>query len=44
LFHEALSVQGFLGIGARETVRFSSHAARFRELSATNRIYRKVGL
>lgn len=44
LFHEALSLKGFLGIGAKETVRFSSHAARFQELAASERIYRKVGL
>jgi len=44
LFHEALSHKGFLGIGAKESVRFSSHAAKFQELVATDRIYRKVGL
>jgi chemotaxis protein methyltransferase CheR len=44
LFHEALSHKGFLGIGARETVRFSSQATGFQELVATDRIYRKVGL
>jgi chemotaxis protein methyltransferase CheR len=44
LFHEALSPQGFLGIGAKETMRFSGHTTRFRELLPANRIYRKVGL
>lgn len=44
LFHEALSHKGFLGIGAKETVRFSSHAERFTELVAADRLYRKVGL
>jgi chemotaxis protein methyltransferase CheR len=43
LFHEALSHKGFLGIGAKESVRFSSHADRFSELSAVDRLYRKVG-
>ena len=44
LFREALSHKGFLGIGAKETVRFSSHESSFQELAATERIYRKVGL
>lgn len=44
LFHEALTHKGFLGIGAKESVRFSSHAARFQEMAASDRIYRKVGL
>jgi chemotaxis protein methyltransferase CheR len=44
LFHEALSHKGFLGIGAKESVRFSSHAARYSELSAQDRLYRKVGM
>jgi chemotaxis protein methyltransferase CheR len=43
LFHEALAHKGFLGIGSKETVRFSSHAAHFSELSAADRIYRRVG-
>jgi chemotaxis protein methyltransferase CheR len=43
LFHEALSHKAFLGIGAKESVRFSSQAARFSELSAQDRLYRKVG-
>jgi chemotaxis protein methyltransferase CheR len=43
LFHEALSHRGFLGLGAKESVRFSSHAGDFVELVASERIYRKQG-
>jgi chemotaxis protein methyltransferase CheR len=41
LFHEALCRRGFLGIGARETLRFSAHADRFIEFVRTDRIYQK---
>ncbi len=43
MFHEALSHRGFLGLGAKESVRFSSHAKLFSELVPSERIYRKVG-
>lgn len=41
LFHDALSHRGFLGIGSRETLRFTPHAAAFEEFVANERIYRK---
>jgi chemotaxis protein methyltransferase CheR len=41
LFHEALVRKGFLGIGSKESLRFSAHAAQFQELSLDQRIYRK---
>jgi chemotaxis protein methyltransferase CheR len=41
LFKEALSPQGFLGLGAKETVRFTDHANAFTEFSRSERIYRK---
>ena len=41
LFAEALVRMGFLGLGNRETVRFSHHAAAFSELSAEGRIYQR---
>jgi chemotaxis protein methyltransferase CheR len=41
LFHEALCRQGFLGIGAKESLRFSSHAARFVDVLPEQRIYQK---
>jgi chemotaxis protein methyltransferase CheR len=42
LFHEALSHKGFLGIGAKETVRFSSFAKAFDAFEERDRIYRKA--
>lgn len=41
LFREALCRRGFLGIGARETLRFTGHADAFDTLSAEDRIYQK---
>jgi chemotaxis protein methyltransferase CheR len=41
LFREALCRRGFLGIGSKESLRFSAHAAGFEEIDAPNRIYRK---
>ena len=41
LFSEALCRKGFLGIGARESVRFSAHADTFDELIRDDRIYQK---
>ena len=41
LFSEALCRKGFLGIGARESVRFSAHADAFDELVRDDRIYQK---
>jgi chemotaxis protein methyltransferase CheR len=43
LFHEALSHRGFLGLGAKESVRFSTHAADFQPFDERERIYRRVG-
>jgi chemotaxis protein methyltransferase CheR len=44
LFHEALSHKGFLGLGSKETLRFSKLAPQFQALSERERLYRKVGL
>jgi chemotaxis protein methyltransferase CheR len=41
LFQEALCHKGFLGIGAKESLRVSSHAEAFREFAQTDRIYQK---
>ncbi len=41
LFREALCPLGFLGIGARESLRFSDHAQAFVELRARERLYQK---
>jgi len=41
LFREALCRQGFLGLGAKESLRFSSHADAFVEVVREDRIFRK---
>jgi chemotaxis protein methyltransferase CheR len=41
LFHEALCRKGFLGIGAKESLRFSSHANGFVEFVKEDRIFQK---
>jgi chemotaxis protein methyltransferase CheR len=41
LFDEALCRRGFLGIGSRESLRFSSHADAFVELVREDRIFQK---
>ena len=41
LFNESLVRKGFLGIGAKETLRFSSQADHFTEFSREERIYQK---
>ncbi len=41
LFRDALVHRGFLGLGAKETARLTSHADAFTELVPGERIYRK---
>lgn len=41
LFRDALCRRGFLGIGAKESLRFTAHADAFVELSREDRIYQK---
>lgn len=41
LFHEALCHRGFLGMGSKESLRFSSQADGFDEFVPADRIYRK---
>jgi chemotaxis protein methyltransferase CheR len=43
LFREALVRKGFLGIGSKETLRFTSHTEAFTEISVEDRIYQKRG-
>jgi chemotaxis protein methyltransferase CheR len=43
LFHEALCRHGFLGIGSKESLRFSSHAEAFDPFVRAERIYQKRG-
>jgi chemotaxis protein methyltransferase CheR len=42
LFHDALAPRGFLGIGSKETLRFSPRASAFEEFAAPERLYRKA--
>ena len=44
LFREALCHRGFLGIGSKETLRGSAHAAAFEEVARAERLYRKRDL
>lgn len=41
LFREALVRKGFLGIGSKESLRFSRHADAFEDLVREDRIYRR---
>lgn len=41
LFKDSLIRRGFLGLGAKESLRFTSHAHDFTEFSAYDRIYQK---
>lgn len=41
---EALVVNGFLGIGSKESLRFSAHASAFHEFSRETRIYQRRGV
>ena len=43
LFKDSLVRKGFLGLGAKESMRFSAHADAFTEFSAHDRIYQKRG-
>jgi chemotaxis protein methyltransferase CheR len=42
LFHEALVRRGFLGLGSKESLRFTAQADRFIEISPHERIYQRV--
>jgi chemotaxis protein methyltransferase CheR len=41
LFRDALCRKGFLGIGSKESLRFSEHTESFSEIAASERIYQK---
>jgi chemotaxis protein methyltransferase CheR len=41
LFRESLCRQGFLGIGAKESIRFTSHADAFIDVAREERIFQK---
>lgn len=42
LFNDALCRRGFLGLGSKESVRFSAYTHRFAELNPEQKIYRRV--
>lgn len=42
LLAESLCRRGFLGLGSRESLRFSTHAAAFREVAPQARVYQKL--
>jgi chemotaxis protein methyltransferase CheR len=41
LFHEALCRKGFLGIGMKESIRFSAHAQSFADFAYEDRIFQR---
>lgn len=43
LFGDALCRKGFLGLGSKESLRFSTQAARFDELVRSERVFQKKG-
>jgi chemotaxis protein methyltransferase CheR len=43
LFKESLACRGFLGLGSKESLRFTAHAPAFKEISSPHRIYQKLG-
>ncbi len=42
LFRESLCHRGFLGLGSKETLDFSTYASRFEAVSRRERVYRKL--
>lgn len=42
ILKDALGRKGFLGLGMKETLRFSAHADSFSEFSADDRLYQKL--
>lgn len=43
LFHESLCHRGFLALGSKESIDFSSHATQFESIARRERIFRKAG-
>ena len=43
LFRDSLTRKGFLGLGAKENIRFSQHSDAFADFSKQERIYQKSG-
>lgn len=43
LFRDSLAHRGFLGLGAKESIRFSRHSDAFDDFSRSERLYQKQG-
>ncbi|MDB5748181.1 MAG: chemotaxis protein CheR [Massilia sp.] len=43
LFHESLCHRGFLALGSKESIEFSSHAKQFESIARREKIFRKAG-
>jgi len=43
LFRDSLVRKGFLGLGSKESIRFSAHAAAFSDFVRAEKIYQRVG-
>jgi chemotaxis protein methyltransferase CheR len=43
LLHESLVMFGILGLGAKETLKFSPHEHAYEEIDRTSKLYRRVG-
>ncbi|HYD17196.1 MAG TPA: protein-glutamate O-methyltransferase CheR [Patescibacteria group bacterium] len=43
LFRDSLGRKGFLGLGAKESLRFSTHSDAFADFARDERIYQKLG-
>jgi chemotaxis protein methyltransferase CheR len=43
LFRDSLTRKGFLGLGSKESLRFSAHADAFTEFARSERIYQRRG-
>jgi chemotaxis protein methyltransferase CheR len=41
LFRESLARKGFLGLGSKESLRFSTHAAAFSDFTPEEKIYQR---
>ncbi len=41
LFHDSLARKGFLGLGSKESLRFSDHAGAFAEFVREEKIYQR---
>lgn len=42
LFHESLCLSGFLGLGHKESIAYTSHSALYKEMDANEKLYRKI--